>query len=162
MDKYEVYEFLKARNIWYEVSEYQTARDIQALASADLRYPEADAKNLFLRDNKKRNYYLLTVKEGKNVDLKAFRQKYNTRPLSFASEQDLMEILGLLPGTVNPLALLNDQGRRVQLFLDEALISPLGLIGIHPNDNTAIVWLKTQDLIDIVKEHGSKIVITKL
>ena len=37
-----------------------------------------------------------------------------------------------------------------------------GLIGIHPNDNTATVWLKTEDLIDIIKEHGNQVNLVKI
>ncbi len=32
-----------------------------------------------------------------------------------------------------------------------------GLIGIHPNDNTATVCLKTADLADIISEHGNSV-----
>ena len=46
------------------------------LAGIDIPYPEADAKNLFVRDDKKRNYYLITLKGD---DLKAFQQKKTER-----------------------------------------------------------------------------------
>lgn len=82
----------------------------------DIPYPEADAKNLFVRDDKKRNYYLITVKGDKKVDLKEFRKKNNTRPLRFASENDLMDILGLIPGAVTPLGILNDEERKCRCF----------------------------------------------
>ena len=64
---------------------------------------------------RKRNYYLITVKGDKRVDLKEFRKKNNTRPLRFASENDLMDILGLIPGAVTPLGILNDEERKVQV-----------------------------------------------
>lgn len=44
----------------------------------------------------------------------------------------------------------------MKLFLDEELVNG-GLIGVHPNDNTATVWLKTTDLIDIITEHGNEV-----
>ena len=46
---------------------------------------------------------------------------------------------------------MNDQERRVELYLDAAFT---GLIGVHPNDNTATVWMKADDLIRIIEEHG--------
>ena len=82
------------------------------LSNIEIPYPEYDAKNLFVRDDKKRNYYLITVKGDKRVNLKEFR-KNNTRPLSFASADDLMGIMGLVPGAVTPLGLLNDTGCKV-------------------------------------------------
>ena len=54
-----------------------------------------------------------------------------------------MDILGLVPGAVSPLGLLNDHEFRAKFWLDRSFLDPPGLIGIHPNDNTAIVWLKT-------------------
>ena len=71
---------------------------------------------------RKRNYYLITVKGDKRVDLKEFRKKNNTRPLRFASENDLMDILGLIPGAVTPLGILNDEERKVQVFLDREFL----------------------------------------
>lgn len=67
-----------------------------------------------------------------------------------------MSLLGLIPGAVTPLGILNDSERKVKFFLDEELVNG-GLIGVHPNDNTATVWLKTTDLVYIIKEHGNDI-----
>lgn len=86
--------------------------------------------------------------------MKQFCRQHGTRQLSFASEQDLMDILGLRPGTVNPIALLRDTRHNVQFFLDRNLLAPLGIVALHPNDGTAILWMKTQDLLDLLEEHG--------
>ena len=117
-----------------------------------LHYPDAEAKNIFVRDDKKRNYYLITVKGDKKVNLKYFKEKYHTRSLSFASEQDLMAILGLQAGSVTPLGLINNTVHKVQFYLDQDFLDEPKLIGIHPNDNTATVWLKTDDLITLIEE----------
>ncbi len=155
MNKDEIYEYLRNKNIWFEITEHKAVYNMEELSEVNLPYPEADAKNLFVRDDKKRNYYLITVKGDKRVDLKAFRRKYETRPLSFASGDDLMKIMGLIPGAVTPLGILNDGEHKVQFFLDEGFLSSPGLVGVHPNDNTATVWLKAEDLMSIVKEHGN-------
>lgn len=125
-------------------------------------YPEYDAKNLFVRDDKKRNYYLITVKGNKKVDLKEFRKNNNTRPLSFASENDLMTILNLIPGSVTPLGLLNDQELKVSFYLDKEFLTGKEIIGVHPNDNTATIWLKVEDLINLIKDHGNEVTIINL
>ena len=156
MNKQEVYDFLTSRGIEYEVTEHGAVFNMEEMSHVELPHPEADAKNLFVRDDKKRNYYLITVRGDKRVDLKKFREEHDTRPLSFASENDLMNLLGLIPGAVTPLGILNDSEKKVKLFLDEELLK-CGLIGVHPNDNTATVWLKTTDLIDIITEHGNEV-----
>ena len=156
MNKQEVYDFLTSRGIEYEVTEHGAVFNMEEMSHVELPHQEADAKNLFVRDDKKRNYYLITVRGDKRVDLKKFREEHSTRQLSFASENDLMSLLDLIPGAVTPLGILNDSEKKVKLFLDEEL-RKCGLIGVHPNDNTATVWLKTTELIDIITEHGNEV-----
>ena len=65
-------------------------------------------------------------------------------------------MLGLFPGSVTPLGLLNNTEKNVKLFLD----SDFGeddLIGVHPNENTATVWLKVGDLVRLIREHGNEV-----
>ena len=114
----------------------------------------------FVRDDKKRNYYMITVKGEKRIDLKEFRKAHGTRQLSFASADDMMSIMKLQPGSVTPLGLLNDEDRKVKLYLDSSLTD--GLIGVHPNDNTATVWMHADDLVRIIKEHGSEVEIVDM
>src|SRR5699024_7740708 len=125
-------------------------------------YPEVNAKNLFVRDDKKRNYYLISVKGDKRVELKEFRNQNNTRSLSFASENDLMNIMNLIPGSVTPLGILNDKELKVQFYIDKDFMNDSHLIGVHPNDNTATIWLKVEDLIAVIKEHGNQVYIVEI
>lgn len=162
MNKQEIYDFIKDKNIWYEITEHKAVFNMAELSQVEIPYPEYDAKNLFVRDDKKRNYYLITVKGDKRVDLKEFRKNNATRPLSFASEQDLMSIMNLVPGAVTPLGLLNDNELKVILYLDKEFLNDKQIIGVHPNDNTATLWLKVTDLIDIIKEHGNQVNIVEI
>ena len=157
MNKKEIYELVKTKNIWHEITEHEAVYNMEELSNLELPYPEYDAKNLFVRDDKKKNYYLITVKADKRVNLKEFRAKYNTRNLSFASENDLGEILNLIPGAVSPFGLLNDKESKVHFYIDKDFMKNEHIIGIHPNDNTATIWLKVEDLIDIIKENGNQV-----
>lgn len=157
MNKQEVYDFLNDKGISFEITEHKAVYNMDELAEVALPYPEADAKNLFVRDDKKRNYYLITVKGDKRVDLKAFQQQNGTRRLSFASADDLMAIMKLIPGSVTPLGVLNDAECKVQVYLDRDFLDAPGKIGVHPNDNTATVWLQTEDLLSIIKDHGNTV-----
>ena len=158
MNKQQIYDYLQENSIWHEITEHKAVYNMAELAGVPCPYPEADAKNLFVRDDKKQNYYLITVKGEKRVNLKAFRKAQGTRNLSFASAEDLMERLGLIPGAVTPLGVLNDETRSVKVFLDQDFLQEPGLVGVHPNENTATVWLKTEDLIRIIREHGNEVV----
>lgn len=156
MNKQEVYEFLQAQGVTYEVTEHKAVYNMDELAEVELPYPEADAKNLFVRDDKKSSYYLITVRGSKRVDLQEFRKAYGTRRLSFASAEDLKRLLGLFPGSVTPLGLLNNTEKNVKLFLDSDFADD-DLIGVHPNENTATVWLKAGDLVRLIREHGNEV-----
>lgn len=153
MDKTDIYHYLDEHNIEYEITEHKAVFNMEELDSVDLPYPEWDAKNLFVRDDKKRNYYLITVKGDKRVDLKEFRKQQGLRALSFASAEDLLAIMQLTPGSVSPLGLLNDAEHRVHFYLDAEFTG--NKIGVHPNDNTATVWMQTDDLMEIIQTHGN-------
>jgi len=157
MNKADVYEFLNNENIRYEVTEHEAVYNMAELSAVSLPYPESDAKNLFVRDDKKRNYYLITVKGDKKINLKKFKQTHGTRHLSFASENDLADIMKLTPGAVTPLGVLNDDEKKVHVYMDKEFLESPALIGVHPNDNTATVWLNTEDLIYLLREHGSTV-----
>lgn len=156
-DQNETLKLLEEYGIPYELSEHPAVFNIEEISKIDLPYPDRIAKNLFIRDDKKRNYALLTIMGHQRVDLKEFRKSQGTRALSFASSEDLFRFLKLTPGAVTPLGLLNDSDHSVRLFLDASFLEGNGKIGVHPNDNTATVWLSTNDLIRLLSTHGTTI-----
>ena len=160
MNKEEIYAWLTEQDVTYEVTEHQAVFNMEELKAVPLHYPEWDAKNLFVRDDKKRNYYLLTVKGEKKVDLKSFRKENGLRALSFASADDLQAYLGLTPGAVTPLGLLHDEEHAVHFYLDEDFLGHK--IGVHPNDNTATVWLAAGDLVRLLQEFGTAVHIVSI
>lgn len=162
MNKQEVYEYIKSQNIWYEITEHEAVFSMKEVPNVKIPYPEYGAKNLFVRDDKKKNYYLITVRGDKRVDLKEFKNKNGTRRLSFASSEDLMSIMNLIPGSVSPFGLLSDKEKKVIFYIDKDFTKDKQIIGIHPNDNTAAVWLRTEDLINIIKKHGNEVNVVDL
>ena len=152
MNKQEIYRHLTALGIDFEVTEHPAVYNMEELEAISLPHPEAEAKNLFLRDGKKRNYYMVTVPGDKRVDLKQFGADNGLGKLSFGSAEDLEKLLGLYPGAVSPLGLLNDSEHRVTLYLDKDFENRL--IAIHPNDNTATLCLNTADLLQLLITEG--------
>ena len=151
MDKAQTYQYLNDRGIRYEITEHPAVFNMAEVAELTLPYPEVNAKNLFVRDKKKR-FYMLTVRGNVRADLKAFRKMLGVTGLSFASIEELDSILKLYPGAVTPLGLLNDEENLVTLYIDESFMS--GLIGLHPNDNTATIWMQAADLVKLLREDG--------
>ena len=156
MNKIETLRYLDQHQINYEKIDHPAVFNMADLANLHLPHPEADAKNLFIRDDQKKHYYLLTVKGNKKVNLQQFRQKFGTRRLTFASPEDLKKFLQVTPGSVTPLALLNNAVVEIPLYLDAYFLQQ-PLIGMHPNDNTATIWLNSGDLINLIKAHGNPV-----
>ena len=150
-----VIKFLKDRKIEFDIVEHNAVYTIDEMLELNLPNPDAIAKNLFIRDDKKKNYYLVVIREDKIVQLKSLREKLGSRPLTFASENDLSKILGLTKGAVTPFGILNDEECKVKVIFDESFRE--ALIGVHPNDNTATVWLNSSDLVSIIEQHGNSI-----
>ena len=158
----QVYACLEALGIPFRRAEHPAVHTMEELLALELPEGGAVAKNLFLRDDKKRAYFLLTLRPDRRADLKALRGLLGCRPLSFASPGDLSALLGLEPGAVTPFGALNDRQRRVQVLLDAALWEGDGVVGVHPNDNTATVWLRAEDLRRALEARGCPVRVLRL
>lgn len=155
MIKEDVLRLLDSQGIRYDLAEHGPVYTIEEIDALQLTNADCIAKNLFIRDDKKRQYFLLTVQKDKRADLKQLQARLGTRKLSFASEADLGSILGLTKGEVTPLGVLNDQEHRVTVLLDAAFQGKL--IGVHPNTNTATVWLQADDLFQLIEQNGNMV-----
>jgi Ala-tRNA(Pro) deacylase len=154
-DKQAVYDLLGGSGIEYRAVEHDAVYTIEDMEALDLPDFAAVAKNLFVRDEKKRNYYLVTLRHDTRLDMKSLSEKIGSTKLSFASENDLNAILGLQKGAVTPFGVLNDTDRRVKVFFEKSFEG--AIIGVHPNDNTATVWLNTADIAGLIRAHGNRV-----
>jgi Ala-tRNA(Pro) deacylase len=155
VDKQALYTYLKEKGIPFEAVEHPAVFTVEEALSLNLPRPEAGAKNLFLTDKKKRNYCLLTVRDHIPVKLKDFQNAIGLTGLKFASEEDLMAIMGLIRGAVTPFGALNDTDHRVTVYLDDHFRDHE--ISVHPNDNTATVYLQGAQLAELLRENGSRV-----
>lgn len=106
----------------------------------------AHVKNLFLRDKKKTNYWLVTILEHKQADLKSWRSILNAQGnLSFANEEILYELLGVKPGSVTIFGLINDIHRRVIPYIDREIFN-FEIFHAHPLRNDRTSAISTEDL----------------
>lgn len=121
----------------------------------------AHTKNLFLKD-KKDNFFLLTVEEQAQVDLKHIHQRIGAASkVSFGKPEALMELLGVTPGAVSIFGLLNDTAGRVKPVLDADLIEA-GLVNAHPLTNEATTSIAANDLLRFIESTGHEPLILKL
>ena len=154
--KNEVYALLNEKGIPYEAVEHEAVFTMEEMERAGIDSHGCICKNLFLRDAKGRQHYLVTVPDERRVDLKWLSAALGSSKLSFASAERLDTYLKLPQGSVSPLGILNDESHSV-IFAADAALASLPAIGVHPNDNTATVWLKAEDLVRLIGEHGNRI-----
>lgn len=151
-----VFDILKSMNIPYEVTDHPAVYTMEEMEELNIDGKNEVVKNLFIRDDKKKRYFLIVLQKNKRADLKEMRKKLNSRPLSFASEKCLYKLMGLNKGAVSPFGVLNDCDCTVEVVLDKDILAS-ERIGVHPNDNMATVWIQPQDLELIIRNHGNVI-----
>ena len=91
--------------------------------------------------------------EDRAIDLKRLGEMLGAGRLSFGSAERLRRHLGVEPGSVTPLALINDEGRAVQLALDRGLADG-GPVNVHPLVNTMTTAMAAPDLLRIFAATG--------
>jgi Ala-tRNA(Pro) deacylase len=107
--------------------------------------PGAKTKNLFLRDKKGARHFLVTVPHDLAVDLDALGSQLGAGRLGFASAERLAKYLGVTPGSVSLLALLNDTAGAVEFVIDRALWEAEA-VHAHPLVNTATMVIPHVEL----------------
>lgn len=155
-DRKKALDRLKELNIDYLLLEHEAAFTIEDMDNIDLEHEEYIIKNLFLRDSNGKRHFLVVVDKDKKTDLKKLRNEIGCSALSFASEQRLLKYLDVKKGSVSPLGIINDNEKKVEVIIDKDLLNK-ELIGIHPNDNTASIFIKPNDLIKIIKASGNQL-----
>jgi Ala-tRNA(Pro) deacylase len=114
--------------------------------------PGHHIKNLFLR-NKKEEMWLVVALEDRAIDLKRLGDVLGAGRLSFGSADRLKRYLGVEPGSVTPLSLVNDQARAVRLVLDRG-VADGGPVNAHPLVNTMTTALAPADLLRFFEATG--------
>lgn len=112
---------------------------------AQLHIPGMGIKNLFLKDSKKK-LYLIVATYDTRVDLKTVGKVLEAKELRFADATLLMNYLGVEPGSVTPLAVINDREQMVQIIIDANILKQ-EYIQVHPLKNDATVVITPADLV---------------
>lgn len=109
------------------------------------KLPGAKTKNLFLRDRKGRRHFLVTAPHDVAIDLEALGNALGAGRLSFASPERLQKHLGLTPGAVSLLGLVNDATHAVEFVVDRRLWAAEA-VHAHPLVNTSTMVIAHADL----------------
>jgi Ala-tRNA(Pro) deacylase len=105
-------------------------------------------KNLFLR-NKKGVMWLVVCMENRKVDLKSTAECLGAGRFSFGNPERLMKYLGVVPGAVSPISIINDQTQQVRVALDQDMLG-CEILNFHPLDNSMTTSIKTKDFLNFL------------
>ena len=130
-----IYTFLDNNNISYERFDHPAAFTCEQADALCPKIPGASIKNLFLYDKRTEQHFLVVVGKEKQVDLKQLKYILDVSNLSFASEERLEKYLGVKPGSVTVLGLINDIFHAVTVIFDSNLKDKT--LQCHPLVNTA-------------------------
>ena len=114
--------------------------------------PGGHTKNLFLKDKKDR-VYLVVAEEDAAIDMKGLHRRIDSGRLSFGSPALLMELLGVVPGSVTPFGVINDAAKRVTVILDAGLLRH-DRLNFHPLENVATTNIGRDDFIAFLRYTG--------
>lgn len=141
----DIEQFLHEHGILFQRFEHPAVRTCEESGRLCPAMPGMHTKNLFLKDEKNRRHMLLSLPHGKVAHLKEFGKVYGIKSPSLASAEDLKHYLGVEPGAVTLLGLINDTEHHVEVFLDEELWK-YEEIGCHPLVNTATLVIRREDM----------------
>ncbi|WP_179949294.1 YbaK/EbsC family protein [Burkholderia sp. RF7-non_BP1] len=135
---------LEETGIPFSCEEHSSVSNMMESGMLALSVTGARCKNLLLQDKKGRCFLVVTT-ATKSLDLAGVAETIGSKRLSFASGDKLFELLGIRTGSLSPLALVNDEAKRVRLVIDAELDGE-DIFLFHPLENNASVSLSRSAL----------------
>ena len=157
----EVLDLLNSLNIKYIKHDHPAVFTCDEADKYWVNSQAAHTKNLFLKTEKPPHKYFLYILECKNrADLKKLSVDLGLGRLTFGKDAELLEILGLTPGSVSPFGLINDKDHQVQVLIDSQLTTHYSSLLFHPNTNTATLEISKEDFLKFLSHtnHSPKTV----
>lgn len=141
----ELYQYLNQHQIAYQRIEHPPVYTVEQANRYLLNQPGERTKNLFICDEKKQRYFILLVPSDKQVNFNPIGRALGLGKVRFGSPEKLKEMLGLEPGSVTVLSLVNDTRKQVTLLADRVLWS-CDAFQCHPLVNTSTLVISRADI----------------
>ena len=157
-----VYDLLDRLAVPYCHSDHLEAKTMKACQRIDEILDAFICKNLFLRNQQATRFYLLMMPGKKKFKTKELSRQIGSARLSFGEPEYMERFLGISPGSVSVMGLMNDRENRVQLLIDRDVLEGT-YFGCHPNVNTSSLRMRMEDLLQrILPAMGHEPVIVDL
>jgi Ala-tRNA(Pro) deacylase len=149
----DLFAYLARLGIATETFEHPPVFTVAESRSIKAAIPGGHSKNLFLKDKKDR-IFLVVARDETRIDLKKLHEAIGASGrLSFGSPDLLRETLGVEPGSVTPLALINDPAGRVAVVLDASLMA-FAHVNFHPLVNSMTTTIGRDDFCAFLRATG--------
>lgn len=162
-EREKVISVLDELKIEYKLLEHEEVHTIKDMDKLGIFTDGEVYKNLFLRNANGKIHYIVSVHKDKHPDIQGkLKPQLGSSRLSFGSDERLMKYLGVHSGAVSPFGIINDKEHSVKVVLDSKVKTFGGLIGFHPNDCTAIVWLRYDGLMKYIEHFGNEVLFVEV
>lgn len=152
---------LAARGTTYTRIEHPLAHTMEDCAAIGADLGARHFKNLFLTNRQGTDFYLLLIAADKKFRTAEVSGQLGVSRLSFATDAQLMDKLGLLPGSVTPMALAHANAKGVTVVIDRDILE-MELVCVHPCVSTASIALGWADLFAFITSCGNRIEVVEL
>jgi Ala-tRNA(Pro) deacylase len=144
--KKKVFALLDDAGIKYQVAEHERVFTVETAERATGYLVGLHSKNLVLK-GKKGQVFLVVCSSHDKVDLKRLAVQLSASSVRFAPKEVLRDVLGVLPGSVNPFCIAFDKKSEVELVVSKSLLGDDGLLlWFHPGANDATIGIRVEDL----------------
>lgn len=161
MDLYQkVADKLNELGIEYELVEHPPALTTEQADEFIEGIEGVRTKTMFLTNRKKKNFYLVIMDDSKRMDMNLFKDIVGEK-VKMASENSLMEKMGLPAGVVSPFGLLNNEDKDIKVYFDKEIMDEERM-SFHPNTNEKTIFVTTEDLLKYLDAIGYEYTIEDL
>ncbi len=149
----DVYALLDSLGVRYERFDHAPVFTCEEADAAVPDHAAVQTKNLFLRDKRGRRHILVVTSCARTVDIKHVADLVDADRLSFGSPERLMKYLGVTPGSVTVLGLMNDAEQGVELCVD-ADVWNTPAWRCHPLINSSTLIISRGDIEKFLAHTG--------
>ncbi|MEI6290413.1 MAG: prolyl-tRNA synthetase associated domain-containing protein [Chloroflexota bacterium] len=156
LDERQLLAYLETNSLAYERWEHPP---VFTCAESEMHRPNRSAvstKNLFLCDKNARRFILLVTDCEKKMDLALIGEQTGLARTRFASPENMLRLLGVTPGSVTMMGLVNDTSSQVELWIDDEIWGQ-ELFQSHPLVNTATLLLSKETLLRFFELTGHEV-----
>ena len=148
-----IFEFLEQHHIVYQRYDHPPVYTVAEARELVPPMPGVNTKNLFVRNKRGDRHILVVVGYGKQVDLQGLARTLGEKRLGLASQERLKRYLGVEPGAVSLLAIVNDARGEVEVIVD-ADVWAADALKCHPLVNTSTLAISRQDVVRLFYVTG--------